>query len=114
MKPAGKERDIEIEKLKGYSKEVPAPDSWACNSKIALEREDGDLLCPLCLTKSYSTSWNDAKELWDELPFDKRYFENQNEDHEITYAVKILGEFIYGKDFPDAVSQAWIKWKERE
>lgn len=120
MKPAGRERDKEIAKLKGWSEEVIPPDYWHCDSKIALKREDGDLLCPDCCLTSWSTIRNDSWELWDELPYIKQFTMWETNKGCVISIYKSLGNyskrklFLHsdGKDFPDAVSQAWTKWME--
>lgn len=121
MVEAGRERDKQIAKLKGMvaktGKELVSDKTFAEwtleNLADVLHIQDKDDNRRWRYCSHWSTSWNDAKELWDELPFDKRYYENQNEDYSITYAVKVLGEFSYGKDFPDVVSRAWIKYFEQ-
>lgn len=98
MKPAGRERDFYIGKLKGIV--------------VGFYEEDIDIDNTSVL--EWSTSWNDAKELWDELPKTKEYEEGKDGENVLYFRNKQgLVIKVSGKDFPDAISQAWIKWKEK-
>lgn len=103
----GRDRDKQIANMKGLS--------------IGCDRHKWDRIipisCNICgmgykerlLIKRWSTSWNDAKELWDELPWKELVKLLLNMATEIgTYDVN------HKVDFPNAVSQAWIKWKEAD
>jgi hypothetical protein len=85
----GRERDIEIAKLKGLS-----------GQKHPIK------------VKNWSTNRNDAWELWDELRNEFSHCMHYSIESNVDY-IEIAGmDTIKGKDFADCVSQAWIKWKE--
>ena len=73
----------------------------------------------------WSTSRNDAWELWDELPLDRMYRENliegvlryivsvnwKHDNPESLYKPALI---IVDDSFPDAVSKTWIIWKQSQ
>ena len=60
----------------------------------------------------YSTSRNDAWELWDELPISKHYGINDLGEHLVTWYQDTTQKTISGTSFAEAVSKAWIEYKE--
>ncbi|KKN06050.1 hypothetical protein LCGC14_1081280 [marine sediment metagenome] len=110
MKPAGRERDKQIAKLKGICyHEWKAVDDYYPNGV----RSGFHWKCKYCrkekykksieIQKSWSTSWNDAKELWDELP------KKEKVNLLIRMAIRLANDNKF--DFPDSASEAWIKRK---
>jgi hypothetical protein len=93
----GRERDIEIAKLKGLS-----------GQKHPIK------------VKKWSTSRNDAWELWDELPKPKYYrelsdLEIETGSTDFTCVITFDGKvFFQGTSFADCVSQVWIEYMENK
>jgi hypothetical protein len=114
MKPAGRERDIEIAKLKGW-KPYYAEGIFLDGIRVVDVRGTKQIID--AKTISWSTDRNAAWELWDEIKVDK-FYQEAFMDGKIIGCVVMLqidGEFScygQGKDFADCVSQAWITWKE--
>lgn len=111
MKAAGRERDIEIAKLKGYvffkwyDLKVRSYD----NKRYAYANEHKDSIVTI---KHWSTKRHFAWELWDELPKIKGFQEFKDFR---TYPCSIIVEeldWIGGEDFADCVSQAYIIWRQ--
>lgn len=138
MKPAGRERDIEIAKLKGLNPKTvqqlidekifashminSTTDIWIFVKHPVIYNRKYWIFCP-----HYSTNRNDAWELWDELRKKKitlNFSEAKNDKESILIVWLKSGKtipsirentlIIIGKDFADCVSQAWIKWKENQ
>lgn len=105
MKPVGRERDKEIAELKGYTPYLGVRKYKRHRTEKWFMRlnnpEDTQRRFNL---PDYSTSWNDAKELWDELSKKKQV------NLLISMAIRLTNDNKF--NFPDAVSQVWIKWME--
>lgn len=122
---AGGERDRLIAEMKGFChKMIPDPynpvtrEATKCkhckhvSTHITCDcKNDG--IC-LTRTKEWSTSHNDAWELWDELQGRKVYAVNPAGDiHQICYEINAIDYLTVGITFADVVSKAWIEWKAR-
>lgn len=113
MKPAGRERNIEVAMLKNINTGIGNCQRHKWNRMVPVS-------CNVCgmdykdmlSIKRWSTDRNAAGELWDELPLKKEYTEYEGYGGETVCLVEICYGRFYGKDFADCVSQAWITWKE--
>lgn len=95
IEAVGRKRDIQIAKLKGYN----VLQYGAMYTNLPMEKSD------TCRTRKYwSTSRNDAWELWDELPV--------NWKHIVMYEWGLV-DFDSDK-FAPAVSNCWITWRLNE
>ena len=115
MKPAGIERDKQIAGLRGtlcshpYMHEigcqVKAPSSEICEDKCG---------CLFYQVKPYSTDISAAMELWEEIPQNSQMMKNPDGVTVIVYTNwQIHKRLKYkGEDTADAISGAWLKWKE--
>ncbi len=120
MIPVGPERDKAILIAMGY-KEVDAPKYWHCDSESGLVKYQGtdneDWICPRCMLRPYSTDISCAMKLWEEM---------KEKSHEM-YIIHRYGMvsckvwsknepnpkfYFVGKTEADAISGAWLKWKE--
>ena len=86
--PVGRERDIQIAKLK----------RWV---NVSIYK--------------WSTSRLDALELWDELPEVKYWFEDKIlGEHKVVFYENGVKTQVHGKDFADCVSSAYVAYKGGE
>jgi hypothetical protein len=119
MKATGRERDIEIAKLKGW-KPYYAEGIFLDGIRVVDVR--GTKQITDAKTISWSTDRNAVWELWDEI-YDKTYSLPQHATKQYIYYADGIHEVkiymknnkiihIKGKDFADCVSQAWITWME--
>lgn len=110
MKP-GRERDIEIAKLKRLIVHYCAwgLGIWECYDEIDEDGSSGFM----SKLPEWSTDRNAAWELFDELPAPmfKEYPKGDDRICQLRIGSNLI---VYGKDFADCVSQVWIIWKENE
>lgn len=120
MKPAGRERDKQIAELKEIN--------YGCHKENKRHNWIGKI-CATCglafgkrYKKNWSTSWNDAKELEQEMVDNGcAVYAYAKKLHSNSYFVRFQIEKMptiqvsnnnLDEAIADVVSQAWIKWKE--
>lgn len=117
MKPAGRERDIEIAELRDYKIGSTSQGSVITSKGIISKtgeaiwgRKNGwPITC-----KHWSTNRDHAWELWDDMTKDGSYLKYEQENDDLHYVSFKGGNKISGKDFADCVSQAWLIWKNKK
>ena len=129
---AGRLRDYQIAELKGINPIYACYVDNFAGDEYCVLNEDKPFDCRICEREKiidkfkckewklrpenewlpqWSTSHNDAWELWDELPVPKEYFVDKNKTVISIYDLNLA---VRGDSFPDAVSKVWIEWKQQK
>jgi hypothetical protein len=116
MKPAGADRDREIAEMRGDKPEC-IPEPWKSNEHAICSRAISCDVCTKKRDKPYSTDIAAAFELWEEMKGDKDNHAIRLRGREgfmICSVDRPWGEEIgyQGETEADAISGAWLKWKE--
>lgn len=115
--PEGKERDFLIYKEKGHLRRKGSwYELWNGNVWVidfhGIKEAIGFFNSMHDESKfNWSTSRNDAWELWDELPYPKVYQQYSVNEHRIIIKINNILCTFNGTSFALAVSKAWIEWK---